>query len=208
MPGMFAVYYDFAAYVRFEDRKDILVLSRAFPDFIDWDDVRRRIETREFFGYSGIMNPDDGDSNDVRLSSIPKGEKPVFLMSFNKDAYTRHCREYGDYQEWVKRRNPVRYESNLGHNYDSKNMMHCMRLVRMAKELALGQGFNVVRDKDREYLLDIRNHQFEYDDIMRQLDEEKAEMEQAIQKCTLPEHVDYNYINQLLIETRKKIYQI
>ena len=84
--------------------------------------------------------------------------------------------------------------------------MHCMRLVRMAKELAQGKGFNVVRDKDRQYLLDVRNHKFEYDEIIEQLEKEKVEMEQAIETSVLPEHSDYEKINQLLIDARKKIY--
>ena len=79
-----------------------------------------------------------------------------------------------------------------------------MRLVRMAKELAQGKGFNVVRTYDRDYLLDIRNHKFEYEDVMAQLEQEKAEMEEAITACTLPETVDMDAVNELLIESRKK----
>ena len=84
--------------------------------------------------------------------------------------------------------------------------MHCMRLIRMAKEVAQGKGFNVVRTFDRDYLLDIRNHKFEYEEVMEQLEKEKAEMEAAITTCNLPEKVDYDTINNLLIEARNKIY--
>lgn len=118
----------------------------------------------------------------------------------------RHCRDYKDYKEWEKNRNPVRYESNLGHNYDAKNVMHCMRLVRMAKELAQGKGFNVVRTWDRDYLLDIRNHKFEYEDVIAQLEKEKLEMEEAIKSCTLPEKVDFDKVNDLLYDVRLKYY--
>ena len=123
-------------------------------------------------------------------------------MTYNKNGYESHCRDYKEYKEWEEKRNPVRYEGNLGHNYDAKNVMHCMRLVRMAKELAQGNGFNVVRDWDRQYLLDIRNHKFEYEDVMEQLEKEKAEMEEAIATCTLPDHVDYDAVNALLITAR------
>ena len=109
-------------------------------------------------------------------------------------------------KEWEKNRNPVRYESNLGHNYDAKNVMHCMRLVRMAKELAQGKGFNVVRTWDRDYLLDIRNHKFEYEDVMAQLEKEKSEMEEAIKSCTLPDKVDFDKVNDLLYDVRLKYY--
>lgn len=220
MRDVYGVYYDFAAYFKFEnidwydivddEGVDIYVPKPKYEKFIgDPFNIRRRIENKEFFGYSGIVHPDEIEkSNEVRLSSIPKGEMPICNMSYNKDAYTCHCRDYKDYKEWEAKRNPVRYESNLNKNYDSKNVMHCMRLVRMAKELAQGKGFNVVRDEDRQYLLDIRNHKFEYDEVMEQLEKEKHEMEIAIEQSTLPEHSDYNKINQLLIEARNKIYNI
>jgi hypothetical protein len=230
MKDTYGVYYDFAAYFKFEEYdKDKEFWEENFNDenfqnwcfdmrfrtalsdkFMDYDYCMKtyeRVVNREFFGYSGIVHPDELEkSNEVRLSSIPKGETPICFMTYNKDAYTCHCRDYREYKEWEEKRNPVRYEGNLGHNYDAKNVMHCMRLVRMAKELAQGKGFNVVRDWDRQYLLDIRNHKFEYEEVMEQLEKEKAEMEEAIATCTLPEHVDYDAVDKLLIAARSVIY--
>lgn len=230
MRDTYGVYYDFAAYFKFEvydkdkefweenfDDENFqnwcfdMRFRTAFSDkFMDYDyciKTYERVVNREFFGYSGIVHPDELEkSNEVRLSSIPKGEKPICFMTYNKDAYTCHCRDYKEYKEWEEKRNPVRYEGNLGHNYDAKNVMHCMRLVRMAKELAQGKGFNVVRTWDRDYLLDIRNHKFEYEDVMEQLEKEKAEMEEAIKSCTLPDYVDIEKVNNLLIEARKSLY--
>lgn len=230
MRDTYGVYYDFAAYFKFEvydkdkefweenfDDENFqnwcfdMRFRTAFSDkFMDYDyciKTYERVVNREFFGYSGIVHPDELEkSNEVRLSSIPKGEKPICFMAYNKDAYVRHCREYKEYEEWEANRNPVRYESNLGHNYDSKNVMHCMRLIRMAKELAQGKGFNLVRTWDRDYLLAIKNHEFEYDEVMEQLEKEKAEMEEAIKACTLPDKPDYDKINELLVKCRKEIY--
>ena len=209
MKDVYGVYYDFAAYLKFENvsadaRKKIF---DTYFDVYGWGKILTRIEKKEFFGYRGIVEPDEIDkSNEVRLCSIPKGEVPICFMTYNKDAYTCHCRDYHDYKEWEEKRNPVRYEGNLGHNYDSKNVMHCMRLVRMAKELAQGKGFNVARNEDREYLLSIRNHKYEYEDVMAQLENEKAEMEEAIKTCTLREVVDYNAVNEMLKHARNIAY--
>ena len=41
---------------------------------------------------------------------------------------------------------------------------------------------------------------------MEQLEKEKAEMEEAIATCTLPEHVDYDAVDKLLIAARSVIY--
>jgi len=171
-------------------------------------DCNSRLFINNYFKYPGIVNPDNIDeSNDVRLCSIPKYETPICTMTYNKDGYVVHCREYKEYKEWEAKRNPERYKSNLGQNYDGKNMCHCMRLTRMGKELALGQGFNVERTYDREYLLSIKNHKLEYDEIMAQANKEKEEMEEAIKHCTLPERPNYEMINKLLIEARLKYYE-
>ena len=212
--SIYGVYYDFAAYFKFENidwARDWYngnsPYKKFFPSVSEQLSIQKRIEDKEFFHYGGIVHPDEIEkSNTVRLSSVPKGEKPICFMAYNKNGYMRHCRDYKDYKEWEKNRNPVRYESNLGHYYDAKNVMHCMRLVRMAKELAQGKGFNVVRTWDRDYLLDIRNHKFEYEDVMAQLEKEKLEMEEAIKSCTLPEKVDFDKVNDLLYDVRLKYY--
>ena len=214
MHETYGVYYDFAAYFHFENidwkreyEKNQSPYNKFLPHIQDAMDVQARIRNKEFYGYSGIVNPnEENKSNDVRLSSIVKGQQPICYMTFAKDAYISHCTAYREYKEWEEKRNPIRYESNLDKNYDSKNIMHCMRILRMAKELAQGKGFNVVRDADRDFLLDIRNHKFEYDEIMNLVEQEKNETEIAIQTCTLLDKADYDKINQLLLDARKIAY--
>ena len=216
MKDVYGVYYDFAAYFKFEDIDwyDVSFQSGGvkypWSNFISEADAGKisdRIRNKEFYHYSGIVNPDEIEkSNTVRLSSIPKGETPICFMTYNKDGYASHCKDYKEYKEWEEKRNPVRYESNLNKNYDSKNMMHCIRLVRMAKELAQGKGFNVVRDADRQYLLDIRNHKLEYDEVMAQVNKEVEEMEEAMKNSSLQEEIDYDKVNELLIRVRKQFY--
>lgn len=154
-------------------------------------------------GYRGLIN-EEKDSNELRLSSIPKGEKSICHITYNQSGYTKHCIDYKNYKDWEKNRNPIRYESNLNKNYDSKNMMHCTRLIHMGLELAKGEGFNVERTWDRDFLLNIRNHKMEYDDLINYIEEKNTEFNEAIKTSTIKEHVDVNFVNELLIEIRKK----
>ena len=126
-------------------------------------------------------------------------------MSFNKDGYTVHCKKYKEYKEWEAKRNPVRYESNLHKNYDSKNIYHTIRLIHMSKELAENKGFNIVRTWDRDFLIDIRNHKFEYDYIMDYANNVYNETMEKIDSCKLPEVVDKEKVNELLIKARKMV---
>lgn len=165
------------------------------------------IKHTEPYGFTGIVS-ETSDSNEVRVCTIPKRLKPLTYMTYNKSGYESHCRDYKEYKEWEQKRNPVRYESNLNQNYDGKNMSHCMRLTRMGKELALGQGLRIDRtDIDRDYLLSIKNHELEYDEVLAQANKEKAEMEAAQASSTLPDKVDIDKINQLLIAVRKQVYK-
>ncbi len=97
------------------------------------------------FRYKGIMGRDS--SNDVSVSSIPKGEKELAILFFNKDGYSAYCREYREYWEWVDNRNEERYRGTMQHgkNYDAKNMMHTIRLLQVAEEILTTGRLNVKR---------------------------------------------------------------
>ena len=201
MKDVYGVYYDFAAHHRFEPRDDVFneYVASLGTDFCG--KVVKREDNKEFFGYAGIVHP-EGKSNEVRLSSIPKGEMQICFMTYNQQGYESHCRKYKEYQEWVQKRNPARYESNLKSNYDVKNVAHCVRLLHMGLELAKGEGFNVVRTWDREMILDIRNHKYEYEEIIEYVEKVFAEMKELAEKCDLPETVDKQKVNKLILQAR------
>ena len=204
MKDTYGVYYDFAAHFHFDGHgsNSAYNFMNEFHGFDYGIVTHKRINEKVFFGYSGIVHP-DGKSNEVRLSSIPKGEKPICFMTYNQNGYESHCKKYKEYQEWVAKRNPVRYESNLKSNYDCKNMMHCVRLIHMGKELAEGKGFNVVRTWDKEMLLDIRNHKYEYDEIIEYVEKLYKETDEMSKTCNLPDTVDKEKVHRLLIEARE-----
>ena len=78
----------------------------------------------------------------------------------------------------------------------------------MGKEIANGDGLILDRREagDRDLLMDIRHHKFEYDEIMALVAKDEAELNEAIAKSKLPEKIDVCLVNDLLIEIRKKYY--
>lgn len=147
------------------------------------------------------------DSNDVLLSSIPKGIQPLSLMSFNKDAYSIHCKEYAQYWEWIEKRNENRYQSTVSHgkNYDAKNMMHTFRLLHMAEEIA-SEGRIFVRRTDRDFLMNIREGKFEYEDLLLQAEEKVQLIEVLFEKSTLPQEPNLERLEELLVNVRDEYY--
>jgi uncharacterized protein len=173
--------------------------------YLYWDNSITKTEfEKEPIYYRGIFK--DDDSTEVRLSSIDdKNDRPICHMSYNKDGFTKHCKDYKDYIGWVEHRNPVRYADNKDTQFDAKNVSHSFRLMQMCIEIAKGEGFKVNRRNiDREFLLDVKMHKYEYDEIIEMLDKKKVEMDEAISKSTLPDDIDVEFVNSFVIKVRKK----
>lgn len=153
--------------------------------------------------YRGIIK--DSESTCVRLSSIEdKNDTPICHMSFNMDGFVKSCKDYRELKEWIEKRNPKRYESNRGKNYDAKNVSESFRLMAMCTEIANGDGFIVNRKGiDREFLLDVKNHKYGYEEIIKMLEEKKAEMDKAIDGSTIPDEIDTDFVNNFIIKIRK-----
>lgn len=158
--------------------------------------------------YRGVIN-EDGTSNEVRLSSVPKGEEPVAIISYNKDEYTKHCKAFKRQKDWETNRNPHRFADNMlhGKGYDGKNLAHCHRLLDMAIEIGKGKGIIVRRD-NRDKLLAIRRGEYEYDDLISEAENKIEEMNSVFEFSSLPEEVDSSLIKNLLIDIREKWYKI
>ncbi|MBK9980909.1 MAG: nucleotidyltransferase domain-containing protein [Saprospiraceae bacterium] len=157
--------------------------------------------------YNGIIKSED--SNDISLSSIPKGEFQIALLYFNVDQYSLYCKEYREYWDWVANRNHDRYETTMNHgkNYDAKNMMHTFRLLDMAIEIAKEQKVNVVRP-NREFLLEVKNGRFEYDDLVKMSEKKRIEMESAFENSSLPDTPDLLFLDKLAYELRDQFYSL
>ncbi|MBC7862557.1 MAG: nucleotidyltransferase domain-containing protein [Bacteroidia bacterium] len=147
------------------------------------------------------------EANDVSLSSVQMGIEPIAVLSFNKDGYSKYCKDYLQYWEWVENRNEARYEKTQEHgkNYDSKNMMHTFRLLNMAAEIAKEKKVKVKRN-DREFLFKIRNGEFNYDELVKMANEKMEEVEELFDHSDLPETPDVNTGNELLIRMREELY--
>lgn len=165
----------------------------------DWYEKYNRM-----FFYRGIQKE---NGNDIRYSSVVKDEPPICYMTYNRDGYVSHCKKYKEYQEWVNKRNVVRYEENKEKTWDSKNVMHCIRLLSMAEEILNGDGVILNRKiaGDYEFLMKIRNHEFEYDFIIDFMNKKLNSVKSAYTSTKLKDSIDTCFMNDLLIETRRKL---
>ena len=208
MHDIYGVYYDFGAHIAacldWKEDGRFLSFCQEYYGETERVTVIERLSQMVPAGYRGVIKK-DAKADEIRLSSIDdKNTRPISFISYNQSGYSTHCRQYVEYQEWVSNRNPKRYQSNLDKTYDSKNMMHCFRLMHMAAEIAEGKGIILQRTEDRQFLMDVRSHKFEYDEIIEMLERDKERMNQLMEKSIIREKIDVDFVNDLMIEIRKQ----
>lgn len=161
---------------------------------------------KENGNYKGIIRNEG--SMDIALSSVDKGEEPIAVMSFNKDGYSKYCKDYNDYFTWVKKRNEVRYENTIEHgkNYDAKNMMHTFRLLEMAEEIGSTGEINV-RRSNREFLLSIKKGDFSYEELVERANKKLLSVNAVYEKSNVKDMPDLIKINELLVNIRSAFYE-
>jgi hypothetical protein len=175
--------------------------------------LRKELGQPMGFGYKGLVKSGEGlnvaESNQLRLSSIPKGETPICNITYNKDGYTQHCNDYKSYQTWLEQRNESRWVDvqSHGQKIDGKNMMHCMRLIQMSREIAEGKGI-VVRRPNAKELISIRKGEIDLQTLIDKVEEEIVEIDKLFEKSSLPDSVDSSFINELIVKIRKNIYKL
>ena len=158
------------------------------------------------FSYHGIAIKET--ANEVSLSSIPKGEQAVAYLFWNMEAYSLYCKEYKEYWDWVEERNDARYQTNLNHgkNYDSKNMMHTIRLLQVAEEILRDRKLNV-RRTNRQQLLDIKSGNLDYDNLLAMADKLMENIESYCLTSSLPDIPDKKKAEQILVKMREDLYK-
>jgi predicted nucleotidyltransferase len=203
---IYAVYFDEIAHMCF---------SESVPENVRESSKSIRTENNLplGFGYKGLVKTGEGvnvaESNQLRLSSIPKGETSICIITYNKDGYTQHCNDYKSYETWLSQRNEQRWVDVESHaqKIDGKNMMHCRRLMDMAREIAEGKGI-VVRRPNAQELIDIRQGKVDLQTLIDHVESEIKEIDLLYKNSTLPDRVDMNLVEQILIDIRKQIYNL
>ncbi len=138
----------------------------------------------------GIVS-DEETANDIQLAEVPKDANNIGLIFFNKDAYSIHCKEYREYTDWLGARNKQRYVDIEGHGQmiDGKNLLHCVRLIETALELAM-TGELVIRRENADYLKSIRQGGVNLEDILDHAQAGIDAMDNAFKTCTLPDKLE------------------
>ena len=91
--------------------------------------------------------------------------------------YEQAKTQWGQYQLWLRQRNPKRAALEARSGYDTKHAAHLVRLLRMGRELLTEGACRVWRgDHDAEELLSIRDGIWSYDELIDWTESAKADL--------------------------------
>jgi hypothetical protein len=189
---------DFLKQNHFEENQCGLVALNHFKDcyalYYDFQNI---------LSYRGIVSE---KGNEVKLSAVPKDENAICIINFNKEGYSSHCRDFIEYETWLKNRNVQRYVDIQQHQQqiDGKNLLHCRRLLDMAIEIATEKTIHVRRANAQE-LLKIRRGKINLTEFMEKAELEIEQLTKLFEKSNLPDEVSSEFVNELLLEVRHKI---
>ena len=62
------------------------------------NNLRNWFNNQHPIGYRGMVS-EEKDSNELRLSSVSKGETPICYVTYNQTGYTTHCLDYKNYKD-------------------------------------------------------------------------------------------------------------
>lgn len=130
---------------------------------------------------------------DINLNHYPLRDLKCMLNEMNEVV-----KQYGK----LNHRNRKKDEPHL-----LKHSMHLVRLYLMGTDILTGKGIRTYREGDREFLLDIRNDKYTYEEIFEIANRLEGEFKYAKENSVLPKKVDEEKIAELVMEINNKILQ-
>lgn len=123
-----------------------------------------------------------------------------FIEYLDKERlYINKKKEWNQYQEWKRNRNPKRAEMEAKFQMDCKHASHLIRLIRTCKDL-LTTGKYIVKRPDAEELKDIRNGAWTYDQLREWFEKEIPQLDELYKESKLPHQPDRIKADKLLID--------
>lgn len=146
------------------------------------------------------------DNDEPSCTSIPQDREwkdYIGVVYYNEDGYKKDCAEWESFWEWMGNRNEERWNTDWQKSakYDTKNMMHTVRLLLSAENIAK-KGEPLIRFEGIElaFLKKIRAGDYEYDWILKYAQDKEAELKELFEKSDLPWGCDTKLVHILYCE--------
>lgn len=166
-------------------------------------------ELGAFDSLLGQRTVDDEALTSARAEELIESAKTALGVDLPKDVITLFTREkayaaamahYGQYQNWLKTRNPARAELEYKYGYDTKHGMHLMRLSMDAVSILRDHKVIVKwKGADREYLMGIRQGLLGFDELVERAEALEKHAEALYPVSTLRRESDRAGIDSFVV---------
>lgn len=140
-----------------------------------------------------------------RLEELQEAKEAGILQKEDEDEYENLRQKYYSGHMGRKRKKMV-----LEHGYDPKHAEHTIRLLRTGIEFLETGYLHVDRSQkgDAEELLAIKNGEWSYEKVCEEIKRLEERMELAYEQSSLPETVDHDRVEELLIDTVREFHEV
>lgn len=165
-------------------------------------------ELNKFIKLIGKSNPTILEALFIDDEFILHESKEIkYIKSYRDTFITKQCFNtfFGYAQAQIKKAlSDKRCNSRPKYDgYDTKNMCETFRLLNMGIEIAQGKGVIVNRKNiDGEFLLDIKKNKYSFDYLYNLIEEKQKKFNMVCESSTLPDKINTNQLNQILIDIR------
>lgn len=161
-----------------------------------WEMDKLKIEKKCWIDKRGNPNPIDKHEFDkINTNNIP----PDLIVKVNKNLFESHHTNWKMYWNWKKNRNEKRSVLEEQFGYDVKHAMHLIRLLRSGLDI-LENGIVPVKRPDKDYLMDIRNGKYTYEEIVAESEKLTNKVDEVSKKTKLPDEPNYLLAKEMMLE--------
>lgn len=177
-----------------QPEKERHIMNSIKNQMVTFCDRYKEVAEEELMLYIDKSDKEDYESEiyiDINLKHYPLRDL--------KNIYSEMSNVLTDYEK-LNVRNKKKDELHL-----NKHAMHLIRLLITGTEILQGKGINTYREKDREFLLQIRDSKYTYPEIFEMVDKYENEFKYASENTELPSKPSFNKINELVMEINRSV---
>jgi len=115
-----------------------------------------------------------------------------------ENAYAQASHEWNLYQNWKKNRNPERAILEEKYGFDTKHGSHLIRLISEGEELLM-KGTITFPRPDAEFLLEVKNGKYKYDELAEYLENYDKKFDEMYEQSPLPRSPNRAKVDELCI---------
>lgn len=159
----------------------------------------RKLVTEDQYNAFKELN-DEYDDNLIDLMELDINAMNVLQR---EKAFRNANKNWGQYENWKKQRNPQRAELEAKYGYDTKHASHLVRLISEGKELLLTGEITLPRP-DAAELLRVRGGEYSYDELMDKIGDLDAKFDEYEENSCLPYKSNVKACDKLCQEIVKR----